>query len=233
MVEQHQISIEARLAACVRLDEQHALATSKWSEEKRRHREELAGQNQEIDRLRDLYLSKAPDAVIGYCERVLSRSDYPSCIPREFDFDLNPETGMLLMNSKLPAPDDLPTLTEVKYVQTADTLKEVFLSESQSAKLYDDLIYQIALRTLHELFQSDSAKAISTIVFNGIVTSTDRSTGNEATACILSLQASRDPFLAINLAKVEPKCGFSAIPITDSPLIPITHYPRNPISVLP
>jgi len=95
-------------------------------------------------------------------------------------------------------------------VQTTDIFKEVFLSESQNAKLYDDLIYQIALRTLHELFQSDSAKAISTILFNGIVTSTDRSTGNEVTACILSMsvQASREPFLAINLAKVEPKSCF-------------------------
>jgi len=45
-------------------------------------------------------------------------------------------------------------------------------------------------------------------VLNGIVTSTDRSTGNETTACVLSVQASRDIFLAINLAKVDPKACF-------------------------
>jgi restriction system protein len=205
---QHQTAIVTHREVCRKLDEQYAIATSQWTEERQRHHEELARQNQEIDQLRDRYLSKSSDAVIDYCERVLSRSDYPSCVPREFDFELNSDTGMLLMNSKLPAPADLPLLAEVKYVQTSDTIKEVFLSESQSAKLYDDLIYQIVLRTIHELFQSDSAKAISTIVFNGIVTSTDRSTGNEVTACILSIQASREPFLAINLAKVDPKSCF-------------------------
>jgi restriction system protein len=205
---QQQISLQAHRAACMKLDEQYSLATSTWNEERQRYREELARENQEVDQLRDRYLSKASDAVIGYCERVLSRSDYPSCVPREFDFELNSETGMLIINSKLPAPEDLPTLAEVKYVQTTDTFKEVFLSENQNAKLYDDLIYQIALRTLHELFQSDSAKAISTIVFNGIVNSTDKSTGNEVTACILSVQSSQEPFLAINLAKVEPKSCF-------------------------
>jgi restriction system protein len=99
-------------------------------------------------------------------------------------------------------------LAEVKYVQTTDTLSEKFLSEAQSARLYEDVLYQITLRTLHELFQSDSVKAISTLVFNGIVTSTDRSTGNEVTACILSVQVSREVFLGINLAKVDPKACF-------------------------
>jgi restriction system protein len=231
---QHQILIQTHREACTKLDEKYAMATSTWDEERQRYCAELARRNQEVDQLRDRYLSKAADAVIGYCERVLSRSDYPSCVPREFDFELNSDTGMLLMNSRLPAPDSMPTLAEVKYVQTTDTFKEVFLSESQSAKLYDDLIYQIALRTLHELFQSDSAKAISTIVFNGIVTSTDRSTGNEVTACILSVQASHDPFLAINLAKVEPKSCFRQLKGVGSsklhsvtPVAPIVELSRD------
>jgi restriction system protein len=46
------------------------------------------------------------------------------------------------------------------------------------------------------------------VVFNGIVTSTDKGTGNQATACILSVQVSRDTFLGINLAKVDPKVCF-------------------------
>lgn len=205
---QHEIAIATHQEVCKKLDEQYAISKSKWNEDKQRYHEELVRQNYEIDQLHYRYLSKSPDAVVEYCERVLSRSDHPSCVPREFDFELKSNTGMLLMNSKLPAPADLPTLAEVRYVQASDTTKEVFLSESQSARLYDDVIYQIVLRTLHELFQSDSAKAILTIVFNGIVTSTDKSTGNEVIACILSVQAPRDAFLAINLAKVDPKSCF-------------------------
>jgi restriction system protein len=188
--------------------QEHAEALTKWEASKDAYYEEQTKQHADIDAFRTRYESKAPDAIIEYCERVLSNSDYPSCVPREFDFDLNPETGLLIINCRLPSPEDLPRLAEVKYVQSTDTLSEKLLSDAQSARLYDDLIYQITLRTLHELFQSDSVKVISAVVFNGIVTSIDRSTGNEATACILSIQASRDAFLNINLAKVDPKACF-------------------------
>jgi restriction system protein len=40
------------------------------------------------------------------------------------------------------------------------------------------------------------------------VTSTDKSTGNETTAYILSVQVSREVFLSVNLAKVDPKACF-------------------------
>jgi restriction system protein len=100
---------------------------------------------------------------------------------------------------------------EVKYIASRDELVEQHLSQSQVTKLYDDLLYQIPLRTVHELFEADVIGAIGPIVFNGIVTSVDRSTGKEITACILSLQAQRDEFLAINLANVDPKACFKSL----------------------
>ncbi len=200
--------LEAHRANCARLQKKHAQAVTKWEEEKAAYYLGQAEQHAEVDEFRKQYESKSPAAIIEYCERVLSSSDYPSCIPREFEFDLNPETGVLLTNCRLPAPEDLPNLTEVKYVQSADALAEKFLSDAQSVRLYDDLLYKITLRTIYELFQSDDVKVLSTIVFNGIVTSIDKSTGNEATTCILSVQTSRAAFLSINLAKVDPKACF-------------------------
>ncbi len=213
----NQATFESYRALCSKQDGQHALELSQWTSDKGRYEEELAQQSREIDQARDRYLAKSPESVIDYCEQVLSRSDYPSCISRKFDFEWNAETGMLLLNCQLPAPEDLPTLSEIKYVQTTDTFKEIILSETQTAKLYDDLVYQIVLRTLHELFESDATRAISAIVLNGIVTSTDKSTGNQATACILSVQASRDPFLTINLAMVDPKACFRQLRGVGSP----------------
>jgi len=231
---QHASDLETHRAESVRLQEEYVRALDKWKEEKNTHREEQEQQHAAIDQMRARYESKSPDAVIDYCERVLSNSDYPECIPREFDFNLNHETGILLLNCKLPAPDDLPKLAEVKYVKTTDTLTEKFLSDAQGTRLYDDVLYQITLRTIHELFQSDSAGALSTIVFNGIVTSIDKSTGNETTACILSVQASRDAFLAINLAKVDPKACFRQLKGVGSsklhsitPIAPIMELQRD------
>jgi restriction system protein len=205
---EYEAALQARASLCTRLTAEFEAAVAAWNEANRDYNERAALHNNAIDQFREKYLTRERDVIIEYCERVLAHSEYPSCIPRDFDFELNTDTGMLLVSGWLPAPDDLPKLAEVKYVQTTDSAKEVMPSEIQASKLYDDLVYQIVLRTLHELFQSDSIKALSTVVFNGYVTSTDRSTGNKTTACILSVQVAREPFLAINLAKVDPKACF-------------------------
>lgn len=204
-----------------RLQECYVQTVHKWEQEKLRFEEEQEAQHAAIDDLHRRYDSQSPGAVLRRwcdsespaaflecCERLLLNSDYPACIPREFDFEFTPETGLLLVACRLPAPADLPRLAEVRYIKTTNTLAEKFLSEAQAAQLYDDVLYQITLRTIHELFQSDSARALSTVVLNGIVTSTNRSTGNETTACVLSVQASREAFMAFNLAKVDPKACF-------------------------
>jgi restriction system protein len=204
----HRDALDVHLINRNRLLEEYAQARSKWETQKLEYDQCQAEQHSLVDAFRKRYESKDEDAVLEYFERVVSKSEYPDCIRREFEFELNTETGVLLVNCRLPAPDDVPKLAEIKYVQTSDALVERYLSDAQSARLYEDLLYKITLRTVHELFQTDSMKTLSTIVFNGIVTSTDRSTGNEVTACILSVQVPRDPFLAINLAKVDPKACF-------------------------
>jgi restriction system protein len=74
--------------------------------------------------------------------------------------------------------------------------------------MFDDLIYQIALRTMDELLEADRLGALASVVFNGFVTATDRGTGNEVTACIVSVQATKEALSSINLAKVDAKACF-------------------------
>jgi hypothetical protein len=70
-------------------------------------------------------------------------------------------------------------------------------SRNRGRGTYDGILYQTALRTVHRLFAIDEIAAIHMAVFNGWVHSIDRSTGAEAHACILSLQAGRDEFLCL------------------------------------
>jgi restriction system protein len=186
----------------------HAEAVAAWEKARSAYCARQAEQHASIDDFRHRYEGKDPEAIGEYCKTVLANSDYPDCIPKESQMEVNADNGVLIVDFKLPAPADLPTLSEVKYVQSSDSFTEKHLSEAQQAKLYDDVLYQIVLRTIHELFQSDQVGAIAATVINGIVTSTDRSTGKEVTACILSVQASRDAFGEINLSKVDPKACF-------------------------
>jgi restriction system protein len=142
---------------------------------------------------------------------VLANSDYPGFIPREWEVDFNPETGILVVDLGLPAPQDLPTIKDVKYVQSTDALVEKHLSEAEQTRLYDDLVYQILLRSIHELLDADRMKALSAVVINGFVRSVDKATGKDVTACIASVQADRGTFAAINLARVDPKLCFKQL----------------------
>lgn len=164
--------------------------------------------NLEVEKLKSLYIEHNPESVINYCELVLNNSMYPDFVPKDFDLDYNKESKMLLVEFILPAPDTYPTLTEVKYIATKKELKEYHLSETQIAKKYDTLIYNITLRTLHELFEADQANAIEIIVFNGWVKAINKATGKKENNCIVSIQAKKDEFVEINLSQIDPKACF-------------------------
>lgn len=168
--------------------------------------QELA--NLEVEKLKSLYLEHNPQSVINYCELVLNNSVYPDFIAKDFDLEYIKDSKLLLIEFVLPAPDDLPTLTEVRYVATTKELKEHHLSETQKAKKYDTLVYNIALRTLHEIFEADQANAIEIVVFNGWVRATNKATGKVENSCIVSIQVKKDEFLEINLSQIDPKACF-------------------------
>lgn len=220
--------------------EEHEREVRSWEQERDAFLGEQQAQNEAVERQKESYLSGAADAVVGYCDMVLARSDYPDFFPKEWELDLNPETGVLVVDYALPAPTGLPTLLEVKYVASKDEFSEKHMTEAQRDKLYDSLVYQVALRTIHELFEADTIRALAAVVFNGFVRAIDRATGNEVSACIISLRAGRDEFLAINLANVDPKACFKQLKGVGSsklhsvtPVAPIVSVSRDDARFVP
>src|SRR5690606_24984211 len=146
--------------------------------------------------------------ILEYCELVLNRSEYPEAFPKDFDLEYNPANKLLVVDYVLPAPEQFPKLTEVKYIAAKKELKEYYLSDVQLAKVYDTSIYKIALRTLHELYEADQINAIQTLAFNRWVNSIDKGTGKPINACIISIQVNKEEFEEINLAYIDPKTCF-------------------------
>ena len=203
--------LEKYQADLARIGSEHFEAVKRWEARKTEFLEEQREANEAVDRGKARYKSKDPDAIVEYCDMVLSRSQYPDCMPQEWDLDYSPETKTLIVDYALPSLDALPTLSEVRYVQSRDESTEKHISEPQKKRLYDSVIYQITLRTIHELYEADVVGAFDAVVFNGRVTSIDRATGHEATACILSVHAKRDEFLSVNLANVDAKACFKSL----------------------
>ena len=106
---------------------------------------------------------------------------------------------------------DIPTLQEVSYVQSRNEFREKHITQAQLNRVYDNLLYQIALRTMHELYEADQIGALGAVVFNGYVKAIDPATGHETNGCVLSVQAGREEFEQINLAHVDPKACFKSL----------------------
>ena len=199
---------ETRVAQAKR---QHRDEVVKWEEARDEFHAKRRQRNQEVDERRADWMVGKRAAVEAYCDMVLSNSQYDECCPQEFELEYNRDNRILIVDYQLPAPDALPTLAEIKYVISRKEFTEKHLPQTRQRKLYDSLLYQITLRTIHELFEADTIEALSAVVFNGYVTAIDKGTGKESTGCVLSVQADREAFLDINLGHVDPKACFRAL----------------------
>ena len=181
---------------------------NEWEKTKREFFEQQEIYNDKIDEIKKEYLNNNPDSIVSYCEMVLNNSKNPEDFPNYFQLEYNPENKILILEYELPSLELMPNIKEVKYISSRNQLKEIYISESQLNKMFDETIYKITLKTLHELFKADLAKALEGISFNGWVRSINKATGKEENNCILSIQVKKDEFTEIDLSKVDPKACF-------------------------
>lgn len=191
--------------------EQNLAEFEDWRQRLEAFEKARVAHNEAIDRRFLAYQELQREAVIDYCEMVLSRSEYPECCPPEFELDFRESDKMLVVDYRLPSPEGIPRLSEVKYIRTRGEFVDTTLTKKDFDLLYDDVLSQIALRTIKELYEADLVRAIDLIVFNGSVTTLDPGTGHKITPCILSVRAERTQFQGINLRNVQPRACVDAL----------------------
>ncbi|MBF0534441.1 MAG: restriction endonuclease [Nitrospirae bacterium] len=199
---------------------QHAVSNNKkvyndslkeWEEKRDEFIKKQEEHNSKIDKFKQDYFDNISSAISEYCEIILSNSNYPEFITKEYKVFYVEDSGILIVDYFLPAPNILPNVKGVKYNKSSKEYKVICLSETEQQKLYDNTIYQIALRTIHELYNADIINALKSVAFNGLVKHIDKGIGKEVTACIISLQANKEIFSEINLSQVDPKMCFKKL----------------------
>jgi restriction system protein len=205
-----------RLALAHHLERTQAWSTydcelATWLQNKGRFEEEIRKNDAAIDALRARCRAGDGDAIAEWTNVALARSQYPAGFPQTWDLDFVSETGVMIIDYELPNTSAVPSIKAVKYIQSRDVSEESNFRESEIEDMYEEAIYQTCLRTLHEIFASDFSNAIKIVTFNGWVDFLDKTNGNPARACILSVQSTREKFREINLSAVEPKACFRAL----------------------
>ena len=145
-------------------------------------------------------------AIERYLEAVLANSRYPNAISADSEVYYDMISKTAVVSFSLPTPDDIPHEIGYKFVASRKAIDPIIMKEKDQASLYERIIQQIALRVIHELFEGVYVSGLlDIVVFNGWISSVNKSTGKDYEACILSVQAKREEFEQFQLDRVDPK----------------------------
>jgi restriction system protein len=205
---------------------QTALTAAERDHEARVHAEaeRVAAQNKEVDAFRAGYEARDPDSVVTYCSMVLASSRYPDGFPQQHKVAYVPESRQLVIELDLPTFDLVPDVAEYRYVKAKDEITSKARPATQCRALYASVVAQVTLRSVYEMFRSDRAGHIESIVFNGHVDTVDPRTGQPTHPCPITLRTTRDLVDSLDLARVEPSACLQGLNASIS---------RNPAELAP
>jgi restriction system protein len=146
----------------------------------------------------------AVDAVQEYVGIVLANSVYPEHFEVGHDASFEPATAELSLKVLVPGPDNIPTIKAHKYTRASDDITTVPLSQKESKGRYANVIHQVALRTIHEVFEADRRNLFQAISLEVGTEATNPATGKKEYVPLVAVSASRDRFMEVELSAVVP-----------------------------
>jgi len=165
---------------------------------------EVAEQNSSIDNLIAGLGYGAIDAVQEYVGIVLANSIYPDSFAVEHDAAFDAETAELRLQVTVPAPHELRTIKSFRYAKATDEIVETQLSKTAANERYASAIHQVALRSLHEIFEADRRGLIQAISVEVGPETNDPATGRQTFIPLVAVAVSRVVFMEIDLSGVVP-----------------------------
>ncbi len=144
------------------------------------------------------------DAVQEYVSIVLSNSVYPEHFPVDHDFTFDPSTAELRMRVLVPPPSMVPDIKACKYTKSTDEITTTALSQKACKDRYSGAVQQVALRSLHEIFEADRRGLIKAVSLEVGTETTSPATGKAAYVPFVAVAAERDTFVDFDLSAVVP-----------------------------
>lgn len=181
---------------------------SKYDKEKAEYLEKQRQFNDDLELDKKKYEKGEVEGVKKYLGMVMERSRYPESINVFPEVNYESNSKVALVDMELPSDKQVPSIKEFKYVASRKETNGIKMGIKEFEAFYNNLIFQICLRTIHEVFEADYAKVVDVAVFNGWVQGTDGRTGKEFNNCIVSLQVTRKEFEEINLEMINPRDCF-------------------------
>lgn len=195
-IQEHQAAEQQRLA-------QLEQARAAYNAECQQREAEAAQANAQLDALLAGLAAGDEAAVQEYVGIVLSNSVYPDEFPVEHDFEYDSALKELSLTAYVPGPEAIPAEKEWKYVRSKDEITPTALSQKAQKDRYTNAVAQVALRTLHEVFEADRAGWIQSIALTVATEALDTATGLMKETPLAAVAADRS-FAEFDLSNVVP-----------------------------
>jgi restriction system protein len=194
---EHELAEAARVSRLAAAQEQYA-------QDCQERENDAAERNAHIDQLKNNLAFDMPEAIEEYVAIVLSNSVYPESFPvaHQGSFDL--ATRELALAVSVPDPSSVPTVKEFRYVKAKDDVTSVSLPVKAVKDRYAGAVWQVAVRTLHEVFEADRAGRIQSIALRVGVDRRSPATGQQETVPLVTVAAGRAQFEQFDLNGVVP-----------------------------
>jgi len=192
--------------------------------------------NAEIDEFEKDFNAGDPLAIALYYELALKMEalDYPDGVGDDFRLAYLPESRQLVVEYELPGVDVIPPVIKTyRYLKTTGQINETEKARpaAEVKRRYADVVAQLSLRVVHELFEIDGGRYCDTVVFNGVLSTKDPGTGQSIRPCLITLRATADRFATVDLSHVEPlaclkylSAGVSQSPAELVPVRPVLEF---------
>lgn len=196
--------------------EQLKAAHATFAQECKAREEEAAESNRRLEELIANLGYGTADAVQEYVAIVLSNSVYPAHFPVAHQFEFDPSSAELRLSVAVPGPQAIPEIKAYKYAKASDQITSTVLSQKECRERYAGAIHQVALRSIHEIFESDRRALIRTISLDVGADTVDPATGRRAIIPLVVAAAGRDAFLEFDLSAVVPALTLTRLGATVS-----------------
>lgn len=184
--------------------EKLAQAEADYREECAQREADAKARNEELSRLINDLAFDVPAAIEEYVGIVLSSSVYPDAFPVSHDHEFDLASRELTLLVTVPTPSTVASVKEYRYVRTKDEITSAALPLRAQKERYANAVWQVAVRTLHEVFEADRAGKIHSLALTVGVERTAPATGLLERVPLVEVASDRETFAKFDLAKVVP-----------------------------
>ena len=181
-----------------------AAAEARYAEECAVRESEVAEQNEALDQLIAGLGYGTVDAVQEYVSIVLANSVYPEWLQVSHSAEFEPSEAELSMRVVIPGPDIVPAVKYFKYTKATDEISPVAATQKDTKDRYAALTHNIALRSLHEVFEADRRALIRSVSLELGTETISPATGQPTYVPFVAVAARREEFESLDLSAVVP-----------------------------